>query len=51
MIVERKTKRLSETAASRAAFETVGENLVDGFISPLFFFLLGGALCLRPTRW
>jgi adenosylcobinamide-phosphate synthase len=42
MIVGRDTRRLSETGVARAAVETVAENLVDGFISPLFFFLLGG---------
>lgn len=42
MIVGRDTSRLSEAGAARAAVETVAENLVDGFISPLFFFLLGG---------
>ena len=42
MIVGRDTNQLSETGAARAAVETVAENLVDGFISPLFFFLLGG---------
>ena len=43
MIVGRDTSRLSETGVARAAVETTAENLVDGFISPLFFFLLGGA--------
>jgi adenosylcobinamide-phosphate synthase len=43
MIVGRDTRRLSATGVSRAAVETVAENLVDGFIAPLFFFLLGGA--------
>ena len=42
MIVGRDTRRLSEAGVARAAVETVAENLVDGFISPLFFFLLGG---------
>jgi len=42
MIVGRDTGRLSETGVARAAVETVAENLVDGFISPLFFYLLGG---------
>ena len=42
MIVGRDTSRLSEAGVARAAVETVAENLVDGFISPLFFFLLGG---------
>ncbi|WP_319524713.1 adenosylcobinamide-phosphate synthase CbiB [uncultured Desulfosarcina sp.] len=42
MIVGRETDRLDETGVTRAAVETVAENLVDGFISPLFFFVLGG---------
>ncbi|BBO74480.1 cobalamin biosynthesis protein CobD [Desulfosarcina widdelii] len=42
MIVGRETDRLDETAVTRAAVETVAENLVDGFVSPLFFFVLGG---------
>lgn len=42
MIVGRETDRLSEAGVARAAVETAAENLVDGFIAPLFFFLLGG---------
>lgn len=42
-IVGRETKDLSETAVIRAAVETVAENLVDGFISPLFYAAIGGA--------
>jgi len=42
MIVGRETDRLDETGVTRATVETVAENLVDGFVSPLFFFVLGG---------
>ncbi len=42
-IVGRETDSLSETQVSRATIETVAENLVDGFISPVFFALIGGA--------
>ena len=42
-IVGRDTAELDEENAARAAIETVAENTVDGVISPLFFFLLGGA--------
>jgi len=42
-IVGREADRLDETGVSRATVETVAENLVDGFVSPLFFFVLGGA--------
>ena len=43
MIVGREVDRLDETGVTRAAVETVAENLVDGIISPLFFTVLGGA--------
>jgi adenosylcobinamide-phosphate synthase len=42
MIVGRDTESLSEEAALRATIETVAENLSDGFIAPLFYFVLGG---------
>ena len=42
-IVGRDVSRLTETGVSRAALESVAENLVDGVISPLFFAALGGA--------
>ncbi len=42
-IVGREVKDLSEDGISRAAVETVAENLVDGVISPLFFAAIGGA--------
>jgi adenosylcobinamide-phosphate synthase len=42
MIVGREVEQLDENGVSRAAVETVAENLVDGFASPLFFFLIGG---------
>ena len=43
MIVGREVDRLDETGVTRAAVETVAENLVDGIVSPLFFAVLGGA--------
>jgi len=43
MIVGREVDRLDEKGVTRAAVETVAENLVDGFVSPLFFAFLGGA--------
>ncbi len=43
MIVGRETDRLDETGVTRAAVETVAENLVDGVISPIFFVVLGGS--------
>ena len=42
MIVGREVKYLDETGVIKAAVETVAENFVDGFLSPLFFFFVGG---------
>lgn len=33
---------MNEKDITRAAVETVAENTVDGIISPLFFFFIGG---------
>jgi len=43
LIVGRDVEYLDEDGISRATVETVGENLVDGVISPLFFAAMGGA--------
>jgi adenosylcobinamide-phosphate synthase len=42
-IVGRDTERMDEPEITRAAVETVAENIVDAVVSPLFFALLGGA--------
>lgn len=42
-IVGRDTAHLTPSEASRAAVETVAENTVDAFVSPILFALLGGA--------
>lgn len=42
MIVGRRTDRLDETGVSRAAVESAAENFVDGFLSPLFYAVIGG---------
>ena len=42
MIVGRDVKSLDETGVIRAVIETVAENFVDGFLSPLFFAFIGG---------
>lgn len=42
LIVGREVDRLDQTGVTRAAVETVAENLVDGVIAPLFFAVLGG---------
>ena len=41
-IVGRETCELDEAGVTRAAVETVAENFVDGFLSPLFFACIGG---------
>lgn len=42
-IVGRDTNSLDEREVTRAAVETVAENIVDAVVSPLFFALLGAA--------
>jgi adenosylcobinamide-phosphate synthase len=42
-IVGRDVAELKEDGIARAAVETVGENLVDGVVSPLFYAAIGGA--------
>lgn len=42
-IVGRDTDQLSVPEITRATVETIAENIVDGVVSPLFFFCLGGA--------
>lgn len=42
-IVGRDTTELDEDELTRAVVETVSENIVDAFVSPLCFALLGGA--------
>ena len=41
-IVGREVDSLDEPGVGRAAVETMAENFVDGFLSPLFWFLVGG---------
>lgn len=41
-IVGRDTDKLAVPEITRATVETIAENIVDGVISPLFFFFLGG---------
>ena len=41
-IVGRDTQNLNDAEVARAAIETVAENTVDGIISPLFYFAIGG---------
>ncbi|MGB9793001.1 MAG: adenosylcobinamide-phosphate synthase CbiB [Thermacetogeniaceae bacterium] len=42
MIVGRDTESLDEAEIARATVETIAENLSDGIIAPLFWFLVGG---------
>ncbi|PCI29020.1 MAG: cobalamin biosynthesis protein CobD [SAR324 cluster bacterium] len=41
MIVGRDAKQLNEAGVIRAGIESVAENFVDGFFSPIFFFMMG----------
>ena len=41
-IVGRDTENLNEAEVTRATIETVAENTVDGIISPMFYFAIGG---------
>ncbi len=41
-IVGRDTKKLNVAEITRATVETIAENIVDGIISPLFYFVIGG---------
>ena len=43
LIVGRETAALNRAGASRAAVETVAENLVDGVVAPLVYAVIGGA--------
>ena len=42
-IVGRDTDQMEAADVTRAAVETVAENIVDGIVSPVFYALLGGA--------
>ena len=41
-IVGRDTKHLDSPEVTRATVETIAENTIDGIVSPLFFFAIGG---------
>lgn len=41
-IVGRDTEKLDVAEITRATVETIAENIVDGIISPLFYFMIGG---------
>ena len=44
LVVGRSVQSLDDKGVSRAAVETLAENFVDGFLSPVFWYLLGGIL-------
>lgn len=44
MVVGRDVRWLDEKGVSRAALETQAENFVDGFLSPLFWYMTGAIL-------
>ncbi|MBW1780299.1 MAG: cobalamin biosynthesis protein CobD [Deltaproteobacteria bacterium] len=44
MTVGRDTRYLNKAGVTRAAVETLAENFVDGFLSPLFCYIMAGAL-------
>ncbi len=44
MVVSRETGHLDEQGLMRATVETLAENFVDGFLSPLFWYLAGASL-------
>jgi adenosylcobinamide-phosphate synthase len=45
-LVGRDTAKMNAAACVRAAIESLTENLTDGFISPVFWYALGGLPCL-----
>ena len=45
-VVGRDVRYLDEEGVCRAAMETLAENFVDGFLSPLFWYLAGGMAAL-----
>jgi len=44
MLVGRNTNLLDESGVARAAIESVAENFVDGFLSPVFWFATGSLI-------
>ena len=50
MVVGRDVQALDEAALGRAAVESMAENFVDGFLSPVFWFCFGVSLSLFFNR-
>lgn len=42
MIVSRDTREMTESQIARSAIESAAENLSDGVVAPVFWFLIGG---------
>jgi adenosylcobinamide-phosphate synthase len=50
MIVGRDTKNMDQAAVARGAIESGAENLSDGVIAPIFWFLIGGLPALMVYK-
>jgi adenosylcobinamide-phosphate synthase len=50
MLVGRDTERLDAAGCNRAAIESLGENLTDSVVAPLFYFTLFGLLGLLAFK-
>lgn len=50
MMVGRNTEKLNAHGIARAAIESLAENFVDGFLSPLFWYALAAALTGSPSE-
>lgn len=49
-IVSRDAQRMNETDITRATVETIAENTMDGVVSPIFWFFVGGLPLLMVYR-
>ena len=49
-VVGRDVLVLDEKGVCRAAVETLAENFIDGFVAPLFWYMLGGGAGLAPGQ-
>ncbi len=49
-LVGRDTDRMDGPACRRAAVESLSENLTDGFVSPVFWYVLGGPARARAVQ-
>ena len=49
-LVGRDTDRMDGPACRRAAVESLSENLTDGFVSPVFWYVLGGVPGTRAVQ-